>query len=285
MSSIYTLETDIRNLLTTKNWFTKSLQKELGEAVSSRIKAQYEEVKTPLLRLSKMGPQCPKALWHSIHTPELAEPLGHWVQNKFTIGNFWEAYGLILCKAAGHKVEGEQDELVLDGIKGHRDAVVDGCVLDFKSCSSRQYQKFKLKTLANDDPFGYLDQLDGYVVASMADSLVTVKDRGFFFAIDKQMGHMNVYEHIVRTGSIIERIKEYKSVVERNDPPQCTCETTSFGASGNIKLDIRASYSPFKWTCFPNLRCFLYEAGPIYLTKIMRKPDVREVDKFGNIIN
>lgn len=284
MSSIYTLEADVRDLLKTKGWMTESLQKELGDAVSTRIKKQFEEYDRPTLRLSQMGPRCPKALWHSIHTPEEAEPMGHWAEAKFSIGHFWEAYALVLCKAAGHKVEGEQHEFVLDGVKGHCDAIVDGCLVDYKSCSSRQFGKFKSGTIQQDDPFGYLEQLDGYVLAGREDPILHVKDRGFIFAVDKQMGHMKIHEHHTRD-SIADRVKEYKAIVARTNPPECNCETTPFGNSGNIRLGTRASYSPFKWCCFPNkLRCFIYETGPVYLVKTVRKPDVREVDKLGRTV-
>lgn len=287
MSSIYTLEADIKELLKTKNWMTDSLAKELGDAVSSRIKSQFENKQPPSLRLSQMGPRCPKALWHSIHTPELAEPMQHWAEAKFSIGHFWEAYGLILAKAAGHRVEGEQHELTLNGIKGHCDAIIDGALVDFKSCSSRQFSKYKSRLLEQDDPFGYLDQLDGYVLAGRENPLILMKDRGFIVAIDKQMGHMYVYEHFTRERSIIERIEEYKSVVARSNPPECTCETTPYGNSGNISLGTRASYSPYKWVCFSNLRCFLYKTGPVFFNKVVRRPDgyIREIDRYGNTIH
>lgn len=263
---------------------TDSLAKELSNAVASRIKDQFSEnEKAPSLRLSQMGPRCPKALWHSVHTPDVAERLPEWAQCKFSLGHFWEAYALILCKAAGHEVKGEQHELVLDGIKGHCDAIVDGCMVDFKSSSSRQFSKYKSQSLEQDDPFGYLDQLDGYVVAAREDPILSVKDKGYICAIDKQMGHMHVYEHTVRP-TIVDRIRQYKGIVAQSNPPACTCETTPHGASGNIKLSTRASYSPYKWTCFPDLRCFLSSSGPLYLVRTQRKPDMIEVDKEGNIV-
>lgn len=284
MSSIYTLEADIKCLLDTKGWMTDSLAKELGDGVAKRVQAQFaQDQKAPSLRLSQMGPRCPKALWHSIHTPDEAEPLAPWTNNKFTLGHFWETYALVLCKAAGHEVEGEQHEFILDGVKGHCDAIVDGCLVDFKSSSSRQFSKYKAKTLEQDDPFGYLDQLDGYVVAGREDPILRVKDRGFIVAIDKQMGHFNVYEHLTRE-SIRHRVAEYKAIVKRTSPPDCTCETTPYGVSGNIKLGTRASYSAYKWSCFPGLRCFLSSAGPIFLARTIRTPEMIEVDKLGNIV-
>src|SRR5258705_12324610 len=103
-----------------------------------------------------MGPRCPKALWHSIHTPEKAEALPPWVLIKFSYGHVIEALAIALAKAAGHTVEGEQGHVEFDGIVGHRDCVIDGCVVDVKSSSSRGFIKFKDNSISHDNPFGYL---------------------------------------------------------------------------------------------------------------------------------
>jgi hypothetical protein len=250
-----------------------------------------EKQDTPTLRLSQMGPRCPRALWYSIHHPELAEPLPPQALIKYAYGHMIEALAIELAKKAGHTVTGEQDELVVDGIKGHRDCVIDGCVVDVKSTSSLSFNKFKDGTLKDSDDFGYLDQLDGYVVGSLDDPLVTVKDRAYILAVDKQLGKMALYEHHVRQASIIERIAEYKRIVGQPEAPECTCGTVPDGESGNTKLDTRASYSPFKYTCFPNLRTFLYANGPRFLTHVERRPYdpkkkqfITEVDRLGQIV-
>ncbi len=226
-----------------------------------------------------MGPRCPKALWYSIHHPELAEPLPAQAIFKYSYGHAIENLAIQLAKLAGHTVEGEQDELIVDGIKGHRDCVIDGCVVDVKSTTSIGFQKFKDKSLLEKDDFGYLDQLDGYLVGSLSDPLVTVKDKGYLWAIDKNLGHMCLYEHHVRQASIVKRIAEYKRIVGQHAPPVCTCGTVPDGKSGNERLDTRASYSAFKHACFPSLRTFIYANGPVYLTKVVRTPDVPEVHK------
>jgi hypothetical protein len=190
---------------------------------------------------------------------------------------------LSLARLAGHDVQGEQDELVVDGIVGHRDAVVDGCVVDIKSCSSAAFSKFKEGTLYQDDAFGYLYQLDGYVLGSLLDDLVTEKQRGYIFAIDKTLGHMALYKHELRSALLQSRIATYKSIVAREYPPKCECGTRAIGASGNIGLDTRASYSLYKHCCFPELRTFLYtergQTKPVHLVKVVRTPDVPELPR------
>lgn len=189
-----------------------------------------------------------------------------------------------MAKAAGHEVTGEQDELFVDGVRGHRDCVIDGCVVDVKSAATRSFQKFKDGSIRDDDAFGYLDQLDGYVVGSRNDPLVRNKSTGYLLAIDKQLGHLALYEHTAREESIRERIRDYRDVVALDRAPRCTCEEVPDGKSGNVKLGVRASYNAFKYCCHPQLRTFLYASGPVYLTKVVRKPDVPEVDKNGKIV-
>lgn len=288
MTSIHTLIPDIQYLITTKGWLTDSLSKEFSLEVARRLSESFNSsLRKPTLRLSQMGPKCPKALWHSIHTPELAEKMPAWVENKFAFGHIIEAWAITLAKAAGHNVTGEQDELIVDGVTGHRDCVIDGCIVDVKSASSKSFKKFQTKSFEAYDDFGYLDQLDGYLRGSLEDSLVTVKDRGYLFAIDKQLGHMCTYEHAYRENSILRRIDDYKRIVGQSDPPACGCGTEEDGESGNIKLDVRASYSAYKYVCFPGLRTFLYANGPRYLTKVVRRPTnkdgpIAEVDKHGH---
>lgn len=240
--------------------------------------------KEPHLRLSQMGDRCPCALWHSIHKPELAEKLPPWAQFKYAYGHLIEAMVIKLAKAAGHEVTGEQDALELDGVPGHRDCVIDGCCVDIKSASSFSFAKFKDKSIATSDSFGYLSQLDGYILAARGDPLVRDHRKGYLLAVDKTLGHMVLYEHRLRETHIRERIAEYKAIVALDKPPGCTCGTRPEGKSGNIGLDTKASYNVFKHICVPNLRTFLYADGPKYLTHVARVPEVIEVDKHGKIV-
>lgn len=284
---IRTLIPDIQKLVTTKGgWFTPELAQELGTEIASVLGTQFNTHRESggRLRLSKLGPTCPCALWYSYHHPELAEKMPPWAEVKFAFGHIVEALAITLAKASGHEVTGEQDELVVDQIVGHRDCVIDGCLVDVKSMSSIGFGKLKTVGLSNYDPFGYTDQLDGYLLGSADDPLVRVKDRAYILAIDKILGHMYLYEHRLREAQIRARIKEFKQIVALNQPPACTCETLPDGKSGNLRLDTKASYSAYKYCCHPNLRTFLYASGPVYLTKVVRKPDVVEIDKFGNMV-
>lgn len=286
IKNIHTLVKDIYHVVESKDgWLDKALAERFSGELGLRLVEQGgRENEVPRLRLSQMGDRCPSALWHSLHSPSLSEALPAHARIKYTYGHIIESLVIAMAKAAGHEVTGEQDVIYVDGIRGSRDCVIDGCVVDVKSASSMAYQKFKTGTIKMDDPFGYLAQLDGYVVGSVDDPLVRVKDRGYLLAVDKTLGHMCLYEHKTRPEFIHERIAEYKQITGLAEAPQCRCGTVADGKSGNIKLDMRASYSPQKHLCFPNLRTFLYASGPVYLTHVARRPDVPEVNKEGKII-
>lgn len=288
MKSIDTLIQDVYHVAEKENWFAPEdaarYSHELGNRVMERLTVSGERSG---LRLSAMGEQCPKSLWHSVHTPSLRETFPAHVRIKFHYGDVVEAMAIALAKAAGHEVTGEQDELELLGIKGHRDCVIDGCIVDVKSVNSFGFQRFKARQVESDLFLrSYLDQLDGYAVASLDDPLVRVKDRAYIWAVEKNLGHMVLYEHKVRPEGIKERIRNYTAIVERSTPPACTCETQPDGKSGNIKLGLKASYNPWKYACFPHLRKFYYADGKdgkiVHLVKVVREPNVPEIDKYGN---
>lgn len=287
MKSIHTLVQDIYDVVGTKGWFDIERAGEFNSHVSRSFN---QEERIPGLRLSQMGPKCPRELWHSVHTPELAEPYKPWTRIKFGYGHLVEAYVIQLAKAAGHEVTGEQDELRVDGVCGHRDCVIDGYIVDVKSANSRSFEKFKTGSIRDNDLFGYLDQLDGYIVGSADDPLVRGKDTGYLLAIDQELGHLKLYEHTARKESIRQRIRDYRDIVSLDGPPPCTCGQIPDGKSGNIKLDTRASYNAFKFACQPQLRTFLYANGPVYLTKVVRRPTradgslIPEVDRNGKIM-
>jgi hypothetical protein len=267
------------------DWLTKAEETGFAENLGSRLReVSRSKNEAPRLRLSQMGNKCPCQLWHSIHSPELAEPLKPWTHIKFAYGHMVEALVISMAKAAGHEVVGEQDELVVDGVVGHRDCVIDGYVVDVKSAGRLTFQKYKDGSLRSNDPFGYLDQLDAYMLGSRNDDLVRHKSTGFILAVNQELGHLALHEHQCRPEHIIKRIADYRAIVGQAVPPPCTCVSVADGSSGNFKLDIRGSYNPFKYACKPGLRCFLYADGPRYLTKVVRKPDVPEVNREGNII-
>lgn len=288
--SINTLITDIYKLVQSKTgWLTNELANSFAAEIASKVQSRFEERNNKgTLRLSKMGVQCPRALWYSVHHPELAEKPNGPAEIKFTYGDLIEAQLLMFCKASGHEVVGEQDAVYVDGILGHRDCIIDGCLVDIKSANSRAFQKYQLGNTEDIDAFGVLSQLDGYMVGSMDDPLLRVKDRAYILAVDKELGKLHLHEHKLRERLIRDRVADSKRIVGRDTPPDCSCGTSDEGGSGNIRLDFKASYNPFKYQCHPNLRTFIYKGkAPGYFTKVVKVPSYQgiplmEVDKEGN---
>lgn len=278
---IHQLIPDIYNTISTPGWFANSAEY-FSTNLTKRLQIELGEKTTPpRLRLSQLGPRCPRALWASVNKPEEATPIPPWANNTYAYGHIVEMLTLTQAKAAGHSVEGEQDELIADGVYGHRDCILDGHIVDIKSCGRYGFEKFKKRTILQDDLFGYLDQLDAYMYASLSDDRVKVHNIGYILAVDKQLGHMVLYKHELREENIKRRIRAYQDIVASPTPPQCTCKSIPFGSSGNKKLDTQASYSVFRHYCFPELRTFIYSDGPVYLSKVVKEPNVMEVSKYG----
>lgn len=278
---ILTLVDDINSVITDRGGWDEAVNtffKEEVGAVMMRRLGSPEEERTPTLRMSNIGKPCTRQLWYSLHMPTSGETLTASTQLKFLYGDLLEALLLSLAKAAGHDVQGCQDKLDCYGIKGSRDAVIDGMTIDVKSASSYSYKKFKDNNLRSDDPFGYLRQLTGYVHAGADDPLVKYKRSGGFLVVDKQHGHicLDLYDlspELDDMGDYVERIKRESSLVE---PPPRTFEDIPEGKSGNRKLGTECSYCSYKSECWPGLRTFVYSRGPVFLTAVEREPKVGE---------
>ena len=126
--------------------FTHDHLHDMGEKLEAlyhgRIKFREQSDGTKKdLRLSAMGTPCVRKLWYGKNDPSGAEVLPPSARLKFLFGDFLEELLLQLARDAGHSVEGEQDELVFNGIKGHRDSVIDGVTIDCKSSSSFFFPK------------------------------------------------------------------------------------------------------------------------------------------------
>ncbi len=287
MKKIETLVEDIdnyvgNNVLDYVNDNLEDFERELSETYRTRIQSKLNEpVVGSALRLSSVGTECVRKLWYRNNVPDKAGKLNSSVRLKFLFGDFLETLLLRLAEDSGHTVTGKQTELSLHGIKGHRDAVIDGVTTDCKSASSYSFRKFTEGLKAESDAFGYRWQLKSYVEAGVNDPLVTDKTRGAFFVIDKQFGHICLDIHDFSTEKFYEtsekRFSRLKTEVSQPYPPEREYYDVADGKSGNRKLDVACSYCEFKSLCWPELRTFIYSNGPRFLTEVKRVPDVKEV--------
>lgn len=252
----------------------------LGEHITNRIR---DTQKQPVLRLSNIGTECHRKLWYQINRPETAEKLSNQTRFKFLFGDILEELLLFLAEEAGHSVEGRQTPLTINGIKGHRDAIIDGRLVDVKSASTMSYRKFESNGLRGNDPFNYLDQLGSYLYASGDDPALKEKDVASFLVVDKTLGNICLDTYAKSDVDYHKKVDDLREMLKQPEPPAQAYLPVPDGKSGNMKLSTQCSYCPFKHECF-SPRTFLYASGPVFLTHVARAPKVPEVDKDGNLI-
>lgn len=230
------------------------------------------------LRMSNIGTPCNRKLYYTVNNPEDKELLPPEARMKFLYGHLLEELLLFLAELSGHEVSGRQDEQEIEGIKGHRDAVIDGTLVDVKSASTFSFAKFQTGTLGQNDPFGYVDQLQSYLHAGQTDDTIKDKDRAAFLVVDKTLGKICLDVH-KRKDEDLTRVYQYKKeLVARDEPPARHYEPEPEGKSGNMKLGMNCSYCEFKKKCWPGLRGFAYSNKPIYLTTVKKEPNVPEFE-------
>ena len=281
MKKIDTLVRDIYKTVEGKGSWDNVVGSAFGSNLSSVASQRFSSPQEPrgYLSLSSVGTPCKRKLWYKVNKPTSGESLRPSTLLKFFYGDMIEELVLSLAKASGHTVEGEQSKLNVFGVKGHRDAVIDGMTVDVKSCSSYAYKKFKEGKLKDDDPFGYISQLSSYVYAGKDDPLVTDKTHGAFLAVDKQNGNvcLDVYDFSEELDKKEKEILEIKKTVEGDIPKEKIDPIPQSKTSSNMKLSMQCSYCEFKYVCWKNIRTFIYSYGPEYLTEVNTEPKVPEI--------
>jgi hypothetical protein len=266
---------DEQELTSNLNHFSEQLE----QHIKTFLFEKRDDRKNNYLRLSGIG-KPDRQVWYSINLkPEknnnkIIEPS---TKIKFLYGYILEELLLLLAKTAKHKVEDEQKELVLNGVVGHQDAVIDGILVDCKSTSGKGFEKFKYQRLNEDDPFGYIEQISAYAQANGYEEAA-------FLVIDKSSGEICLTPiHSLEMIDAEKRISELKKIVSTNAIPDKCYPDIPDGKSGNYKLHVGCVYCDYKRTCWSNanggkgLRVFNYSKNKRYLTRIGREPEVEEL--------
>jgi len=249
-----------------------------GEMLKKHIKEfLYEQPQSNgNLRLSAIG-KPDRQLWYGSKTTNQESTLKPSTRIKFLYGYILEELLLLLSSISGHKVEDQQKEVELEGVKGHHDAIIDGVVVDCKSASGRGFEKFRTNNLVNDDPFGYIGQISAYAEANGLDEAA-------FLAIDKSTGEICLSPlHSVEMINARSRIKHLKEIISNNNVPDRCYSAVPDGKSGNLKLPVGCVYCNYKRECWSDtnqgrgLRVFEYAKGKRYLVQVHKEPDVMEV--------
>lgn len=284
MTTPYELERDIQHVLRTGEGWTDEIAEWVSSDIAKSLNRQLSGsggARPRNLRLSSLGTKCERKLWYSINWNNEPEPLSPFTRSKFIYGDITESYVLGLCMAAGHSVSGMQDELVVEGIKGHRDCVIDGMLFDVKSCASNSFRNFTRKSIRDNDSYGYVSQISSYLYASRDDRTVTYKDKAGFLFFDKQFGDIKV--RILDVSKELEEKKEEvirkKTVVKRNQPPKKKYEA-DFGKVGTSKNPVipnnPCGYCEYKMECWDH-KLHVYERMDdgyrLYFTEVNQVPN------------
>lgn len=274
MTNIETLVEDIYGLFSSEEKFHEALFHGFGDNLKDLMTTRFNtERKGGTLRISNIG-KPDRQLWYEVNEPDKGEKLTPQTLIKFAYGDVIEQMILLFAKMAGHSVEGEQSEIEINGIKGHLDCIIDGCVVDVKSASSFAFKKFESGSLMEpgNDPFGYIGQLAGYV-----HSKTPGKD-GYFLAVDKQLGKLALLKipaEVLSLYQVEERISYVKDMVKGPIPERCHSDKED-GKSGNRILGTECSYCSRKFDCWDNLRVYSYSTGPRFFTVVAKPPKVSE---------
>lgn len=273
MTSLSNLVDDINKFLENTPRLDDSLYEELAQDIVATIKNRLSQDTSnrAYLSLSSIGKPLRK-IWFDIKQP-INDKLEASARLKFLYGDIIEDIALWLAKVSGHTVERRQEEVNHHGIKGHIDSIIDGEVVDVKSASPHSFTKFSQSHLPDDDPFGYLAQLESY------DEEVGNGHPGFL-AINKVSGEICLYQpdKIFDMPNTKELIEKAKAALEKDTPPTEYCYSdVEDGKSGNRKLSKGCSYCPYKFKCWPNLRAFKYADGIKFLTVVNKEPKVEEI--------
>lgn len=278
--SIDTLIEDIYAVFT--DGYSKSPDNEklidaFGEAMKDLMRSRLTPRKSSggTLRLSAIGKPA-RQLWYDSQGVEKPAFTGDQLL-KFFYGDVIEEVLLTLAKLSGHSVTNEQQKVVVAGITGHMDAVIDGHVIDVKSASATAFKKFDQGSLMFDDPFGYMHQIAAYSEA------VDNKGSGFL-AMNKVDGKLTLFQpdptYLPDTQERVDYLKE--ALASDTPPERCYEEVTE--TNGNKKLPMGCAFCSFKKECWKDanngtgLRGFGYSFGTVYLTHVEKPPRVGEVE-------
>jgi len=236
----------------------------MREELTTFLNPEERAERKPGLRMSNIG-RDKRKLWYDFYHP-VPYKLRPEQRIKFFYGHMLEAFLLLMCKVSGHDVRDMQKEVMLNGVTGHIDAIIDDVVVDVKSASSYGFRKFANAELFSNDPFGYIAQISGYIQALDNEDLM---ERGGFLAIDKQYGTLSFLPI------------EEMDTIDASKPERC--HDVVVEDNGNERLCTDCNWCDHKHRCWGDindgagLRTFKYSTGYRYLTRVVKEPRVEEL--------
>tara|TARA_R110000803_G_scaffold60955_2_gene120591 strand:+ start:5370 stop:6239 length:870 start_codon:yes stop_codon:yes gene_type:complete len=239
-----------------------------------------EQDRAGRLRLSNIGK--PDRQIYNSYNGVSGQDLAGATHIKFLYGHLTEAMLVSLLRLSGHSVTDQQKEVQVEGVKGHIDCFIDGRLVDIKSASGFALKKFKNNTLHNDDPFGYVKQLQAYAYALN-------QTKFSWLAMDKSSGELALLTYDTEytdapyakllSEDVAERVRFLKKMVLSAQVPSICYEPVPEGTAGNMRLASGCTYCDYRENCWPDTREFGYAGRHKWLTKIVKEPRVLEIPK------
>lgn len=289
--SIHTLVDDIYKLFETgKEIPTKDiviLSRNIAKTIYKRLRDTSRKRRPPsVLRMGSIG-QGAKLLWYTSRDKEPKIFTGQ-EKIRFIYGDVLEELMLFFAEQAGHEVTGKQDFLTLEGVRGIRDAKIDGVTTDVKSTSPAAFFKFENRSILDpkNDPFGYIMQVSAYAQADQKKPYEDCDEPAALFAINKSNGKLiTVVIEDIDQPDVAKRIRHLRKVLASDTPPERCYEDEPDGKGGNRKINKNCGFCKFKDDCWSDandgagLRIFKYSNGWRFLTHVEKLPAVDEIKK------
>lgn len=276
MASIETLVGDIESVLKTQTVTAPLSIEAQAKAAASLLKSITPRPPTPgytrepfVLWPREIGELCLRKIWYGLWYPQPA--VNATDAMKFSYGHLLEETLLTYAEMAGHTVKDRQLKLTEDmtsyggtpwKVRGKIDAVIDGVLVDVKSCSKTIF--------ANLTP--YYGQVDWY-------AKVGGYERAGILAVEKTSGRIrygDVPQLWSRSGQSVSETTLLE--LESPTPPERRYKETAFNAFGRTLPD-ECLFCPFKYECWDGLRAFKYSYGPAFYTELRTAPRVAEMTR------
>ena len=282
MKTIDTLVEDIYAVLQGGAGFTAQNEGEVAGDIEGLLytRLRHKEKPRNYLSMSSVGSQCDKQLWYRVNSqPDEDTPSPD--KLKFLYGDMIEALVLELAVAAGHTISHRQTKVTVEGVGGHMDAVIDGMVVDVKSASEFSFKKFKSGLTKDNDSFGYMQQLSGYLYGCQILDAVTEKNRAAFLVIHKVTGEilLSIVDFTEYLKHVPNDVYRAKTVVAGPMPKKRLATVPQNKDGSNTKLCTTCSYCSYKKQCWPEARAFEYYNGVQYLVEVSKTPRTSEIGK------
>lgn len=295
MKTIDTLIADINSVL--ENHTSVDEDKEVFKAFAvgavtslrKRMSAQearprrWHTTEIPVIYGSEVGEECGRKMVYKFNDSRAdPEPMQPHTYLKFMYGDLLEHVMVALILHTGHKVEHLQTKLEAEcgtgRVSGRPDITVDGICLDIKTMAP---YSFKRLVAGDTGSFGYAEQVSWYHHTLVAEGKLNAGPVGIL-AIDKVSGkiHLQLFAPVPfaalreNVSLLSKDIRAYKN--SHTLPAQLP--SVPYGKSGNLMLDLKCRYCPFKWECWKaanggaGLKAYAYSSGPVWFTNVKRKP-------------